>query len=141
MVCFGWEAAWFAEIEAFPSAVLYRHYPHIPNLGDMTKLLERIRAGEVEAPDILVGGTPCQSFSVAGLRRSLTDERGNLSLTFCEIANEIDQIRTGKGQPPCIVVWENVPGVLSTADNAFGCLLGQLSGAGGPLLLPPPRSK
>ena len=86
----GWQAAWLSEIEPFPSAVLAHHYPDVPNLGDMTALPERIASGEVEAPDLFCGGTPCQAFSVAGLRRSLDDDRGNLSLTFCEIANAID---------------------------------------------------
>jgi DNA (cytosine-5)-methyltransferase 1 len=124
----GWQAAWVAEIEPFPSAVLAHHYPTVPNLGDMTTLPERIRAGEVEAPDILCGGTPCQAFSVAGLRQSLDDERGNLSLTFCEIANAIDHVRVAAGKPASIVFWENVPGVLSTRDNAFGCFLAALAG-------------
>jgi site-specific DNA-cytosine methylase len=124
----GWEPAWFAEIEAFPSAVLKHHYPSVPNLGDMTALPARIRAGEVEAPDVLVGGTPCQAFSVAGLRQSLADQRGNLSLTFCEIADAIDDVRRARGDDPAIIVWENVPGVLSTKDNAFGCFLGALAG-------------
>lgn len=124
----GWRAAWFSEIEPFPSAVLAHHYPQVPNLGDMTALPERIRSGEVEAPDVLAGGTPCQAFSVAGNRRSLADARGNLSLTFCEIANAIDHVRTAAGQQPAIVFWENVGGVLSTKDNAFGCFLGELAG-------------
>ena len=80
----GWRAAWFAEIEPFPSAVLAHHYPDVPNLRDMSALPARVLAGEVEAPELLCGGTPCQAFSVAGLRRSLDDARGNLSLTFCE---------------------------------------------------------
>ena len=125
----GWEAAWFSEIEPFPSAVLAHHYPTTPNHGDMTTLPERVLAGEVEAPDLLCGGTPCQAFSVAGLRRSLDDARGNLSLTFCELADAIDTVRSARGQQPAIVFWENVPGVLSTADNAFGCFLGQLAGS------------
>ncbi len=79
----GWTAAWFSEIEPFPCAVLKHHYPDVPNLGDMTKLPDLIRSGQVEVPDLLCGGTPCQAFSVAGLRQSLNDERGNLSLTFC----------------------------------------------------------
>jgi DNA (cytosine-5)-methyltransferase 1 len=118
----GWKAAWFSEIEPFPSAVLAHHYPDVPNLGDMTTLPERIRSGEIAAPDLLCGGTPCQAFSVAGLRRSLDDARGNLSLTFCEIANAIDAIK------PAIIFWENVPGVLNTKDNAFGCFLAGLAG-------------
>jgi DNA (cytosine-5)-methyltransferase 1 len=118
----GWQAAWFAEIEPFPCAVLAHHYPSVPNLGDMTKLPDLIRSGAVEVPDILCGGTPCQAFSVAGLRQSLSDERGNLSLTFCEIADAIDEHR------PSIIFWENVPGVLNTKDNAFGCFLAGLAG-------------
>ena len=118
----GWTAAWFSEIEPFPCAVLKHHYPDVPNLGDMTKLPNLIRSGQVEVPDILCGGTPCQAFSVAGLRQSLDDERGNLSLIFCEIADAIDEQRKS------IIFWENVPGVLSTKDNAFGCFLGALAG-------------
>jgi DNA (cytosine-5)-methyltransferase 1 len=129
----GWRAAWLAEIEPFPSAVLAHHYPDVPNLGDMTTLPERILSGEVEAPDVFCGGTPCQAFSVAGLRKSLDDARGNLSLTFCEIANAIDHVRSARGEPASIVFWENVPGVLSTKDNAFGCFLAGLAGEDGEL--------
>lgn len=125
----GWTPAWFAEIEPFPCAVLAHHWPNVPNYGDMTKLVGRILTGEIEAPDILVGGTPCQAFSVAGLRGSLEDERGNLTLTLVRILNAIDFIRSRQGKPACILVWENVPGVLNTKDNAFGCFLGALSGS------------
>lgn len=124
----GWKAAWFSEIEPFPCAVLNHHYPDVPNLGDMTAIADKITSGEVEAPDMLCGGTPCQAFSVAGQRRSLDDARGNLSLVFCELADAIDDQRFFNGQEPCVVFWENVPGVLSTSDNAFGCFLGQLAG-------------
>ena len=124
----GWQAAWFSEIEPFPCAVLAHHYPDVLNHGDMTTLPDRILSGEVEAPDLFCGGTPCQAFSVAGLRRSLDDARGNLSLTFCEIADAIDHVRLAGGKPASIVFWENVPGVLNTADNAFGCFLGALAG-------------
>lgn len=124
----GWQAAWFSEIEPFPCAVLAHHYPEVPNHGDMTALPQLIRSGKVEAPDLFCGGTPCQAFSVAGLRRSLDDERGNLSLTFVEIADAIDDVRRARGDAECIVFWENVPGVLSTQDNAFGCFLGALAG-------------
>ena len=96
----GWQAAWLAEIEPFPSAVLKHHYPEVPNLGDMTTLTQRIRAGEVEAPALFCGGTPCQAFSVAGLRQSLSDDRGNLSLIFVEIANAIDSTRSVRGEQP-----------------------------------------
>jgi len=135
----GWSAAWLAEIEPFPSAVLAYHYPDVPNLGDMSTLPARIQAGEVEAPDVFCGGTPCQAFSVAGLRRSLNDARGNLSLTFCEIADAIDTVRSVRGAPPAIVFWENVPGVLNTPDNAFGCFLAGLAGEDDPL--EPPGGK
>lgn len=121
----GWKAAWLAEIEPFPSAVLAHHYPTVPNLGDMTTITRRVLSGEVEAPDVFTGGTPCQAFSVAGLRRSLDDARGNLSITFCEIADAIDHVRRSAGQQPAVIVWENVPGVLSTKDNAFGCFIGR----------------
>lgn len=130
----GWRPAWFAEIEPFPSAVLSHRYPAVPNLGDMTTLPDRIRAGEVEAPDVLCGGTPCQAFSVAGNRRSLDDARGNLTLMFLEIADAIDDVRRARGEPPCVVVWENVPGVLSVTDNAYGCFLGGLVGDAAPIV-------
>lgn len=124
----GWETAWLSEIEPFPCAVLKHHYPQVPNLGDMTLLPNRIAFGEIEAPDVFCGGTPCQAFSVAGLRQSLDDSRGNLSLIFCEIANAIDNIRLIQQSSPAIIFWENVPGVLNTKDNAFGCFLAGLAG-------------
>lgn len=129
----GWKAAWFSEIEKFPSSVLAHHYPDVPNLGDMTTLPARIASGEVEAPDVLCGGTPCQAFSVAGLRNSLSDARGNLTLTFVEIANAIDAHRRAADKPPAIVFYENVLGILNTPDNAFGCFLGALAGEDVPL--------
>ncbi len=132
----GWRAAWFSEIEPFPCAVLAHHYPEVPNLGDMTLLANAILDGDAEAPDVLCGGTPCQAFSVAGQRRSLDDERGNLSLTFCKIANAIDDVRQASGREPCTIFWENVPGVLSTKDNAFGCFLAELAGEDEPLVAP-----
>ena len=135
----GWQAAWLSEIEPFPSAVLKHHYPDVPNLGDMTLLPDRIASGEVEAPDLFCGGTPCQAFSVAGLRKSLDDARGNLSLVFCEIANAIDNRRQDAGLVPGIIFWENVPGVLSTKDNAFGCFIAGLAGETDPV--EPPRGK
>ena len=129
----GWRAAWLAEVAAFPSAVLAHHYPQVPNLGDMKTIARRVLTGEVSAPDVLCGGTPCQAFSVAGLRESLADERGNLTLKFVEIADAIDHVRNRRGEGECIIFWENVPGVLSTKDNAFGCFLGGLAGEDGPL--------
>lgn len=124
----GWQPTWFAEIEAFPSAVLANHWPHITNLGDMTGIAAAVRAGNVEAPDVLVGGTPCQAFSIAGLRNSLADKRGQLTLSYVELANAIDDKRRERGEEEAIIVWENVPGVLSSKDNAFGCFLAGLAG-------------
>jgi DNA (cytosine-5)-methyltransferase 1 len=132
----GWRASWLAEIDKFASAVLAHHYPSVPNLGDMTKIARAILTGEVPAPDVLCGGTPCQAFSVAGLRESLADARGNLTLKFVEIANAIDHVRAGRSEDECIVFWENVPGVLSTKDNAFGCFLAGLAGEDEPLVPP-----
>jgi len=135
----GWRAAWVSEIEAFPCAVIAARWPGVENLGDMTSLPARILAREVEAPDVFVGGTPCQAFSVAGLRGSLSDARGNLTLTFVRIADAIDIVRRADGRAPAWIVWENVPGVLSVADNAFGAFMGGL--VGGDAALEPPRGR
>ncbi|MFJ2456383.1 DNA (cytosine-5-)-methyltransferase [Pseudomonas protegens] len=124
----GMRAAWLAEIEPFPSAVLAHHYPTTPNLGDMTKLGAQVLAGKITAPDILVGGTPCQAFSVAGMREGLTDPRGALTIKYVELADAVDYVRAGQRKAASIVVWENVPGVLSDKGNAFGCFLGALAG-------------
>ena len=114
----GWQPVGFSEIEPFPSAVLAHHYPSVPNLGDMTKFKE----WNLGTVDLLVGGTPCQSFSVAGLRKGLDDPRGNLMLTYLAIA---DKYR------PSWLVWENVPGVLSSnGGRDFGTLLGGLGELG-----------
>ena len=117
----GWAPAWFAEIDPFPCAVLAHHYSSVPNLGDMTKITgdDLDRAGAI---DLLVGGTPCQSFSVAGLRKGLADPRGNLALEFLRL---LDRTRARW------VVWENVPGVLSSAGGRdFGAFLGALGELG-----------
>ncbi|MCI4116864.1 DNA cytosine methyltransferase [Dickeya dianthicola] len=124
----GLQAAWFSEVDPFPNAVLAYRYPHIPNLGDITRIADRVQNGEVTAPDILVGGTPCQAFSIAGTRRGLNDPRGALTLSYVELANVIDQTRIKNHQLPATLVWENVSGVLSDRSNAFGCLLGALAG-------------
>ena len=124
----GWTPAWFAEIEPFPCSVLAHHYPNVPNLGDMTKIKTCVLTQRIEAPDVLVGGTPCQAFSVAGMREGLGDSRGQLTLEFVRLANAIDFIRSRRNQKPSIIVWENVPGVLSSKDNAFGCFLAGLAG-------------
>lgn len=115
----GWKPVGFSEIEKFPAAVLAHHYPDVPNFGDMTKYEEW---PDDLAPDVLVGGTPCQSFSVAGLRKGLDDPRGNLMLTFGAIA--------AKYRPEWLV-WENVPGVLSSnGGRDFGTFLGMLAELG-----------
>jgi DNA (cytosine-5)-methyltransferase 1 len=109
-----WNPVGFSEIEPFPSAVLKHHYPTVPNLGDMTKYKE----WNLESVGLLVGGTPCQSFSVAGLRKGLEDPRGNLALTYVGI---LDKFR------PKWCIWENVPGVLSSnGGRDFGSFLGAL---------------
>nr|WP_297463061.1 DNA cytosine methyltransferase [Ferrovum sp.] len=124
----GWTPGWLSEIEPFPSAILAHRFPHVQNLGNMTCIADRIMTGEVFAPDVLVGGTPCQSFSHAGLRAGLSDPRGRLTLEYVRIANAIDAVRSVRGDHPCVTLWENVPGVLSSRDNAFGCFLGALAG-------------
>ena len=126
----GFDCAWSFEIEAFPSAVLAYRFHDAKNHGDMLKCAGMVESGEIEAPDVFIGGTPCQAFSVAGKRKGLEDARGNLSITFCGIADAIDDVRERDGKQPCVVLWENVPGVLSDKGNAFGCFLGELSGSG-----------
>ena len=116
----GWNPLGFSEIEKFPSEVLNHHYPNVPNLGDMTKYKEW-NFGD-RSVDLVVGGTPCQSFSVAGLRKGMEDPRGNLALTFCAI---LDKFR------PKWFVWENVPGVLSSNKGRdFGSFLGAVAELG-----------
>lgn len=117
---FGWTPVAFSEIEPFPSAVLKHRFPNIPNYGDLTKYKEwPIEPGSI---DLLVGGTPCQSFSVAGLRKGLADPRGNLCLTFLGLA---DHLR------PRWILWENVVGVLSSGGGRdFGAFLGALGQLG-----------
>lgn len=116
----GWRPQWFSEVAPFPSAVLAHHYPSVPNRGDMTQFKQW--GIERESIDLLVGGTPCQSFSVAGLRAGLADPRGNLALVFLAIAHAA-RARW--------VVWENVPGVLSSSGGGdFGAFLGGLAELG-----------
>ena len=127
-VCSGIEAAsvaWpdfqplaFSEIAPFPSAVLKHHYPDVPNLGD----LREHESWQLDRPDILIGGTPCQSFSVAGQRRGLDDPRGQLMFSFLGLAERLR---------PRVVVWENVPGVLSSnRGRDFGSFIGALGKLG-----------
>ena len=115
----GWKPVGFSEIEKFPSQVLAHHYSQVTNFGDMTKYKEwNIN----DSAGLLVGGTPCQSFSVAGLRKGLDDPRGNLALTYVGI---LDKFR------PKWCIWENVPGVLSSGNGRdFGAFLGALGELG-----------
>ncbi len=126
----GWKPLAFSEIEAFPRAVLQHHYPDTPLHGDFTELKDQ---PFIVDADLLCGGTPCQSFSVAGLRQSLADDRGNLTLQFVLLADAIDHLRHAAGREPAWILWENVPGVLSTNDNAFGAFLGGLVGRTAPI--------
>lgn len=110
----GWEAIAFSEIDPFPSAVLTHYYPSVPNWGDM----ERYKEWPDATVDLLVGGTPCQSFSVSGFRKGLEDPRGNLALVYLGVAARYR---------PRWIVWENVPGVLSSnGGRDFGSFVGGL---------------
>ena len=119
----GWEPLFFCEIEDFPSAVLKHHYPNVPNLRDVTTIQEGkinvLKSRSGGKIDLLVGGSPCQSFSVAGLRKGLADPRGNLMYQY---------IRLVKAFCPKWIVWENVPGALSSGGGRdFGTLLSALA--------------
>jgi len=126
----GWKPAWYSQFDPdhnykdgpdFASVVLAHRYPSTPNLGDMTKIYDK-ETFKQEPIDVLVGGTPCQSFSISGLRKGLRDPRGKLALAFCKIAQE---------KRPRWVVWENVPGVLSSGKGRdFGAFLGALAKLG-----------
>jgi len=114
----GWRPVGFSEIDAFARAVLVHHYSDVPLHGDFTE----IKASDYGAVDLLVGGTPCQSFSIAGLRKGLADDRGNLALEF---------IRLAERTRPRWLVWENVPGILSIdGGRTFGAFLGALAECG-----------
>ncbi len=109
----GWTPVGYSEIEKFPSESLAKRFPDVPNFGDMTKFKEWNL--DRDTVDLIVGGTPCQSFSVAGLRKGLDDPRGNLSLTFVSMVEYYQ---------PEFFIWENVPGVLSSSGGRdFGSLL------------------
>ncbi len=143
---FGWTFALMSEIESFPRRVLmtrhgaqdarYERKVIGPVLwGDFTAIkMRHIERLGIALPDILVAGTPCQAFSVVGLRKSLDDDRGNLTLAFVRLANAIDNVRSRKGLKPLTILWENVPGVLNVRDNAFGCFIGAMVGADSALI-------
>jgi len=114
----GWQPRLFAEIDKFPSLVLAHHYPQVPNVGDFTKITKE-QCGPI---DLLAGGTPCQDFSIAGLRAGMAGERGHLTVEFAQLAGRLR---------PRWLVWENVPGVLSIEGGAaFGTFLGMLGQLG-----------
>lgn len=116
----GWEPAFFSEIDPFACSVLKHHYPDVPNLGTLSGLAERIH--DASTVDALVGGTPCQSFSLAGLRGGLGDDRGNLAHEFLRLASRINARW---------LVWENVSGVLSSnRGRDFGAILGGMEELG-----------
>ena len=124
----GWKPICFSEIEPFPCAVLAHRFPGVPNVGDVTRHDWSRYRGRC---DVVIGGSPCQSFSVAGRRRSLADARGNLTLAYVEAVNAID---------PYFAAWENVPDILSCInDNAFGRFLAALAGCRSPIVLPQGR--
>lgn len=116
----GWEPVAFAEVNPFACAVLAHRFPHIPNLGDVTKIDWREFVRGHGAVDVLIGGSPCQSFSVAGGRESLDGE----SRLMFEYIRAVGEVR------PRWFVWENVPGCLNTHDNAFGQLLDEMEQLG-----------
>ena len=139
-VCSGIEAAsyvfeplglnpiWFSEIADFPCAFLKYKYPNIRNLGDMNDIPDLIINNQIEIPDFLCGGTPCQAFSLAGWKNGLNDDRGQLTLKYIDILNAIDKKRIDKGLDKAIFLWENVEGVLKDKTNAFGCFISGIAG-------------
>ena len=124
----GFHPSWFSEVATFPNRVLNAHYPTVKNWGDMNQLPKRIRAGEIDAPDMLCGGTPCQAFSLAGWKNGLVDTRGQLTLAFIDVADAIDARRIAENKPQSVILWENVEGVLNDKTNAFGIFISALAG-------------
>ncbi len=149
-VCSGIEAAsfvlkplgikplWLSEIEEFPCKFLEKNYSESPNLGDMNDIPDMIKEGKLDIPDLLCGGTPCQAFSLAGWREGINDDRGQLTLKFFDILNQIDNKRIEEGKSRACCLWENVEGVLTDSNNAFGCFLSGLAGLDEPITSPLP---
>lgn len=145
-VCSGIEAAsfileplgvkplWLSEIAEFPKRFLSIRYAHIPNLGDMNDIPQMIEEKKIDTPDFLCGGTPCQAFSLAGLKNGLNDDRGQLTLKYIEILNAIDKQRIAKRYPRAVFMWENVEGVLKDKTNAFGFFIAGLLGLDAPIV-------
>ena len=130
----GWKTSWVSEINPHASMILASRLPEVPNLGDMSAIPNKIETGEVYAPRIIIGGTPCQSFSTAGQRAGMADDRGNLSLVYGDIVSEITKKRQKLGKQDPIFIWENVPGVLSSHSGTkergrdFGQILAKFAG-------------
>lgn len=129
----GVNATWFSEIAEFPSRFLSVKYPNVLNVGDMVDIPTKIHKGEIEAPDMICGGTPCQAFSFAGWKNGLNDDRGQLTLKFIDILDKSDEVREAQSKNKTVFLWENVEGVLSDKTNAFGCFLAGLAGLDNPL--------
>ncbi len=129
----GFSYKWYSEIAAFPNRVLSEKYSDVPNLGDMADIPEKICNKEIDSPDMICGGTPCQAFSFAGFQSGLNDDRGNLTLKFIDIINANDEVRLSSGNNRTVLFWENVEGVLSDKTNAFGCFVSYLAGIDEPL--------
>lgn len=117
--------SWLSEIAPFQSRFLAERYPHVPNVGDLCGIPEKILSGEVPCTDVICGGTPCQAFSLTGHKRGLADERGRLTLKFIEVVDANDARKDGSRT---LVFWENVDGVLKDRTNAFGCFVSGLAG-------------
>lgn len=124
----GHECIGQVEIDPFCRRVLERHWPHVARWSDVREW----QGHGDESVDLVCGGSPCQAFSIAGLRKSLSDDRGNLVFEFLRVCNAAN---------PAWIIWENVPGVLSTQDNAFGCFLAAMVGADAPLISPLERGR
>lgn len=129
----GVNALWLSEIAEFPSRFLSEQYPDYPNLGDMRGIPNMIQSGKIPVPDMLVGGTPCQAFSLAGWRNGTNDERGQLTLRYIDIIDAIDEKRMENNQDRAIFFWENVEGTLTDKTNAFGSFLAGLAGLESPV--------
>jgi DNA (cytosine-5)-methyltransferase 1 len=145
----GFTPVLYSEIDAFPRAVLAHRFgahdvargrpaqKHVPLWSDFTALrMRHLQRLGIDLPEVIVGGTPCQSFSFAGRRKSLADARGNLTLSLVRLVHATFNARRDRGSNSLTLVWENVPGVLNTKDDAFGCFLGALVGGDGPVRLP-----
>ncbi|MDF7673515.1 DNA cytosine methyltransferase [Acetobacteraceae bacterium ESL0709] len=129
-----WEWLWHSEIAPFPSAVLAIRHPGSVNLGDLTADNFAERAQEFGPIDVMIAGTPCQSFSIAGSRKGLADPRGNIMLQAINIYQKLCEYADRQGYSRPLFIWENVKGALSAEKGtAFGCLLGALAGYGATL--------